>query len=183
MDNCNKPSFSCCYLIAQLQQTKEVLTERVKQSEFVPRGCCLINRVMSGAGSLLGYSSFAAVHPWGRLIEYKHSSVILRSSDITVYQQPEVNRSCWSFFWKNAFILKAFFFKETGTVVCWNLCLKSLSRDHRPLIYTSLSFAYTLSSEPTIGLRSLLNMRSPVGAYRPWTLSATRPDLDNINLT
>lgn len=60
----------------------------MKRSEFVPRGCCLINRVMSGAGSLLGHSSFAAVHPRGSLIEYKHSSVILHSTDTTVYQEP-----------------------------------------------------------------------------------------------
>lgn len=43
---------------------------------------------MSGAGTLLGYSSFAAVHPRGSLIEYKHSSVILHSTDTTVYQPP-----------------------------------------------------------------------------------------------
>lgn len=86
MANRNKPSFSWCYLIstialAQRSPHRESETVRVC-------GCCLINRVMSGAGSLLGYSSFAAVHPRGSLIEYKHGSMIPHSTDTTVYQWP-----------------------------------------------------------------------------------------------
>lgn len=35
----------------------------IVKAEYAPHSCCLISRVMSGGGSLLGCSSFAAAHP------------------------------------------------------------------------------------------------------------------------